>query len=107
LHTLETKPNPLVQKKLGEVMWGRTQFGNMVPLEVFNRISPDEERRYQHVYECATMYRKMTPVLRTIVRVNWEDRKTMKRILEETFRSRSGAREMRATGDWEAFWSSL
>lgn len=94
-------------RKLGNVMWSKTVHREMVPTELHGRISLEEEKRYNNLHECMLMYRKIGPILSTIIRLRWEQKELMIPIMQQTLITRSGAREMRASGDWDAFWSGL
>lgn len=79
----------------------------MVPDDLHGRVSFHDEMNLSRVYEAARSYRKIGPVLRTIVTCSWEDIKTVKPYLMRTLEARSDARQMKASDDWEAFWSGL
>lgn len=84
-----------------------TQNGEMVPVDLHERIPYEDEMALNRVFEAMRMYRKIGPILRVIMQTHFRQRDLIKPYLMESLTARSDARQMKASDDWGAFWSRL
>lgn len=93
--------------KVGNVLWARIPSGEMVPVDLHGRISSEDAEILNQVYGRLRMFRKIRPALEVLKKRRLENPDFIKPYLMETMVIRAEAREMIATGDWEAIWSYL
>lgn len=93
--------------KLGRVLWARAPSGEMVPFDLVGHLSDNDLRNLNHVHERLRTYRKIEPILEVVVKHNWDGMERIKPYLMATLEGRSGARAMKMSDDWDAFWSVI
>lgn len=93
--------------KLGNVMWARIASGEMVPLDLHNRVSMEDAQTLNAVFGRLKAFRKIRPALEVLKRQPLQDSVTIKPYLIQTMVVRAEARELIASGDWDAIWSIL
>lgn len=79
----------------------------MVPDDLHGRVSFQDEMNLTKIFEAARSFRRIGPILRSIVTLQWDDIRAIKPYLMKTLETRSDARQMKASDDWVAFWSGL
>ena len=91
--------------KIGKVMWSRTAYGSMAPLDLHGSLSVHDMDGLNKVFEAMRLYRKITPALMSVRSWQWDNMKEIKPYLLATMEDRAEARELKRTDDWDAFWS--
>lgn len=93
--------------KFGRVLWARTPSGEMAPLDLHGSLSSADLRSLNRISDRLRMYRKVAPILEVISKARWDSMPIIKPYLIASIENRSEAREMKASGDWDAFWSVI
>ena len=93
--------------KIGQVMWARDRFENMVPLDLHERVAESDSKALNKIFYTLSEFRKVAPALEIVRSTLWCGFSIVKPYLIMSMEGRSEARYMISNGSWEEFWHSI
>jgi hypothetical protein len=93
--------------KVGKVMWARTAYGSMAPLDLHGTLSVNDMDGLNKVFEALRLYRKVGPAIKVLRDHRWDNMIAIKPYLLATMGERAEARELKRTDDWDTLWFAI